>query len=53
MPAVLRQEFTMDRNIIVIGGESSALVLGDNIFYGPGLGSQLSRFSDIDGGAVV
>ncbi|CAM4008394.1 glucose-1-phosphate thymidylyltransferase RfbA [Tsukamurella strandjordii] len=35
-----------------IGGESAALVLGDNIFYGPGLGSQLQRFSGIDGGAV-
>ena len=30
----------------------SALVLGDNIFYGPGLGSQLQRFDDVDGGAV-
>jgi glucose-1-phosphate thymidylyltransferase len=29
-----------------------ALVLGDNIFYGPGLGSQLRAFSDVDGGAV-
>ena len=35
-----------------IGSESVALVLGDNIFYGPGLGTQLRRFSDIDGGAV-
>ncbi|NCL78880.1 MULTISPECIES: glucose-1-phosphate thymidylyltransferase RfbA [Rhodococcus] len=35
-----------------IGSESAALVLGDNIFYGPGIGSQLSRFSNIDGGAV-
>ena len=32
--------------------EPVALVLGDNIFYGPGLGSQLIRFADIDGGAV-
>ncbi|ADG76709.1 Glucose-1-phosphate thymidylyltransferase OS=Tsukamurella paurometabola (strain ATCC 8368 / DSM/ CCUG 35730 / CIP 100753 / JCM 10117 / KCTC 9821 / NBRC 16120 / NCIMB 702349 / NCTC 13040) OX=521096 GN=Tpau_0055 PE=3 SV=1 [Tsukamurella paurometabola] len=35
-----------------IGGDRAALVLGDNIFYGPGLGSQLQRFSEIDGGAV-
>lgn len=35
-----------------IGGETVALVLGDNIFYGPGMGSQLRRFEDIDGGAV-
>ncbi len=35
-----------------IGSESAALVLGDNIFYGPGIGSTLSRFSNIEGGAV-
>lgn len=29
-----------------------ALVLGDNIFYGSGLGEQLSRLTDIDGGYV-
>ena len=35
-----------------IGHSSCALVLGDNIFHGPGLGSQLRRFSDIDGAAI-
>lgn len=35
-----------------IGGDSVALVLGDNIFYGPGLGTNLSRFQSISGGAV-
>jgi glucose-1-phosphate thymidylyltransferase len=35
-----------------IGGEPVALVLGDNIFYGPGLGLQLRRFADIDGAAI-
>ena len=35
-----------------VGAEPAALVLGDNIFYGPGLGSTLSRFGDIDGAAV-
>ena len=35
-----------------IGSEPAALVLGDNIFYGSGLGSQLTRFSEIDGAAV-
>jgi glucose-1-phosphate thymidylyltransferase short form len=35
-----------------LGAESVALVLGDNIFYGPGLGAQLTRFDGIDGGAV-
>jgi glucose-1-phosphate thymidylyltransferase len=35
-----------------VGGSTSALVLGDNIFHGPGFGSQLRRFDDIDGGAI-
>ena len=29
-----------------------ALVLGDNIFYGPGLGTQLRKYSDIEGATV-
>ncbi|HEX5255245.1 MAG TPA: glucose-1-phosphate thymidylyltransferase RfbA [Mycobacterium sp.] len=35
-----------------IGNEPVALVLGDNIFYGPGLGTSLSRFQSVSGGAV-
>jgi glucose-1-phosphate thymidylyltransferase len=35
-----------------IGEESVGLVLGDNIFYGAGLGAQLGRFADVDGAAV-
>ncbi|ORB31525.1 glucose-1-phosphate thymidylyltransferase RfbA [Mycolicibacterium parafortuitum] len=35
-----------------IGSESVALVLGDNIFYGPGLGTSLQRFRDVRGGAI-
>ena len=35
-----------------IAGERVALVLGDNIFYGGGLGKHLRRFQDIDGAAV-
>ena len=35
-----------------LGSDPAALVLGDNIFYGSGLGSQLTRFSDLDGAAV-
>ncbi len=35
-----------------IGNDSVALVLGDNIFYGPGLGTNLSRFQPISGGAI-
>ncbi|WP_068161147.1 glucose-1-phosphate thymidylyltransferase RfbA [Rhodococcus phenolicus] len=35
-----------------LGGETAALILGDNIFHGPRLGTQLTRFDGIDGGAV-
>ena len=35
-----------------IGDGSVALMLGDNIFYGPGLGTSLSRFQSVSGGAV-
>ena len=35
-----------------IGSDTSALVLGDNIFYGSGLGTQLRRYTDLDGAAV-
>ncbi len=35
-----------------IGDDAVALILGDNIFYGAGLGEQLARFHDVDGAAV-
>ena len=35
-----------------IGEDSVALVLGDNIFYGAGLGTQLRRFAEPDGGTI-
>ncbi|ORV09208.1 glucose-1-phosphate thymidylyltransferase RfbA [Mycobacterium celatum] len=35
-----------------IGTDSVALALGDNIFYGPGLGTNLGRFQTVSGGAV-
>jgi len=35
-----------------IGSGPVALVLGDNIFHGPGLGTRLHRFDRIDGGAI-
>ena len=35
-----------------IGSESAALILGDNIFYGPGVGLGLSRFNNVVGGAI-
>lgn len=35
-----------------LDGNGAALVLGDNIFHGPGLGTQLSQLSSLDGGHV-
>jgi len=35
-----------------VGDDRVGLVLGDNIFYGDGLGARLNRFDDLDGGAV-
>src|SRR3546814_5950841 len=35
-----------------LAGEGAALVLGDNIFYGAGLGTRLRRFEGLDGAAV-
>lgn len=35
-----------------IGDDTVALVLGDNIFYGQGMGTQLRRHANIKGGAV-
>jgi glucose-1-phosphate thymidylyltransferase len=35
-----------------IGDDQVGLVLGDNIFYGAGLGTRLRRFADLDGAAV-
>jgi glucose-1-phosphate thymidylyltransferase len=49
-PDGLAQAFTIGADFI--GTESVALVLGDNLLYGPGLGGQLSRFSAVDGGAI-
>ena len=49
-PDGLAQAFTIGADFI--GDDSVALVLGDNLLYGPGLGTQLKRFAGIDGGAV-
>jgi len=49
-PDGLAQAFTIGADHI--GDDKVALVLGDNLLYGPGLGTQLKRFSDVDGGAV-
>lgn len=49
-PDGLAQAFTIGADFI--GDEKVALILGDNLLYGPGLGSQLKRFADVDGAAV-
>lgn len=49
-PDGLAQAFTIGENHI--GSDTVALVLGDNLLYGPGLGTQLKRYRDIEGGAV-
>jgi glucose-1-phosphate thymidylyltransferase len=49
-PKGLAQAFTLDPAFI--GDDAVCLVLGDNIFYGPGMGTRLNRFADLDGAAV-
>lgn len=49
-PDGLAQAFVLGSDFI--DGDAVALALGDNILYGPGLGKQLRRFHDIEGGAI-
>lgn len=49
-PEGLAQAFIIGEEFI--GGDSVALVLGDNIFYGSGLGSSLRKHSEIDGALI-
>ncbi|MFF5322647.1 glucose-1-phosphate thymidylyltransferase RfbA [Janibacter hoylei] len=49
-PDGLAQAFLIGERHLARG--PAALVLGDNIFYGPGLGTQLRRFASVDGAAV-
>lgn len=49
-PDGLAQAFIIGADFI--GGDSVALVLGDNIFYGPGLGTALSDNSQVRGGNI-
>ncbi|WP_370616476.1 glucose-1-phosphate thymidylyltransferase RfbA [Mumia sp. Pv 4-285] len=49
-PEGLAQAFLLGADHV--GDDRVSLVLGDNIFYGAGLGTQLARFHDLDGAAV-
>src|SRR5688572_20250968 len=50
VPNGLAQAFVIGADFI--GTDKVALVLGDNIFYGSGLGRQLQALNDIEGGYV-
>jgi glucose-1-phosphate thymidylyltransferase len=50
VPNGLAQAFVIGSNFI--GNDKVALVLGDNIFYGTGLGRQLQALNNIEGGYV-
>lgn len=49
-PDGLAQAFILGQDHI--GNDSVALVLGDNIFHGPGMGTQLGKYADVEGGSV-
>lgn len=49
-PEGLAQSFILGENFLA--GDKAALVLGDNIFHGVGLGTQLKKLSNPDGGVV-
>ncbi|WP_438855465.1 glucose-1-phosphate thymidylyltransferase RfbA [Agromyces sp. M3QZ16-3] len=49
-PDGLAQAFVIGADFI--GDDRVCLALGDNIFYGPGMGTRLSRFRELDGAAV-
>jgi glucose-1-phosphate thymidylyltransferase len=50
VPNGLAQAFVLGADHV--GTDHAALVLGDNIFYGPGMGTRLRRNTSVDGGAV-
>ena len=49
-PDGLAQAFIIGEHFLA--GDAAALVLGDNIFHGPGLDSALQQYRDIDGGLI-
>ncbi len=50
-PNGLAQAFVIGREFV--GSHDSALILGDNIFYGTGLVEQVRRAADLSGGATI
>jgi glucose-1-phosphate thymidylyltransferase len=50
VPNGLAQAFVIGKEFV--GNDKVALVLGDNIFYGHGLGRQLQKLNDVEGGYV-
>lgn len=49
-PDGLAQAFVLGKDFI--GNDKVALVLGDNVFYGPGMGTRLKHNIEIDGAAI-
>jgi glucose-1-phosphate thymidylyltransferase len=49
-PDGLAQAFLIGERFL--DGQGAALVLGDNIFHGPGLGTRLRGLQDVDGGHI-
>jgi glucose-1-phosphate thymidylyltransferase len=50
VPNGLAQAFVIGRDFV--GGDKVALILGDNIFHGSGLGTRLMQHANIEGGTV-
>ena len=49
-PDGLAQAFVLGRSFL--DGDAAALVLGDNVFHGPGLGRRLRPLTDVEGGHI-
>jgi len=49
-PRGLAQAFTIGADFV--SGRKSCLVLGDNIFHGPGLGTRLRDYANVDGASI-
>lgn len=49
-PGGIAQAFPLAENFLA--GDSACLILGDNIFYGPGLGGQLRKCTDPEGAII-